>query len=358
MMPTPRRLLRVLLRVPAPVLVAVLLSPVAVTAAEPAPAKPAAIELFPDLPVVKGKGFEIKASELERAFMEYRANQAARGQATIPEAQRRDIEDKLLARMIVTRILVSKAGPDDKAKGEIAGNKAYADLRQRAGTEESFKRQVESMGMTTESLKSQLIERGVSEEVFSREVKNKIAIPEADMAKFYTDNPARFEQPEKVRISLILKLTVDPTLLRVPNAKLELPEEKKKASRAEIEKLLARAQMGEDFAKLVVEGSDDPDKKANNGEYTFPRGAMSPEFELACFALKPNEISGIVVTKLGYQIIKLHEKIPAKKTEYELVKARIREQLQQQEAEKQMPGYFEKLKAEAEVKILRAVPAP
>lgn len=83
---------------------------------------------------------------------------------------------------------------------------------------------------------------------------------------------------------------------------------------------------------------------------------MSPEFEQACFALKPNEISGIVVTKLGYQVIKLHEKIPAKKTEFELVKARIREQLQQQEAEKQMPGYFEKLKAEAEVKILRAVP--
>lgn len=224
MMPTPR----LLLRVRAAVLGAALLSAFAVTAAEPAPAKSAAIELFPDLPVVKGKGFEIKASELERAFMEYRANQAARGQAAIPEAQRREIEDKLLARMIVTRILVSKARPDDKAKGEVAGNKAYADLRQRAGTDESFKRQVESMGMTTESLKSQLIERGVSEEVFSREVKNKIAIPDADVAKYYTDNPARFEQPEKVRISLILKLTVDPSLLRVPNAKLDLPEERRR----------------------------------------------------------------------------------------------------------------------------------
>ncbi len=339
-------------------LAAAVLAPLLAFAAEPVAVKPAPVELFPDLPIVKGKDVEIKASELERAFMEYRANAAARGQGSVPDNQRRDIEEKLLARMIVTRILVSKATPDDRTKGREAGLKAYADLRKRAGSDESFKRQVESMGMTTESLQNQLLERGVSEEVFTREVKAKIVVSDADVAKFYADNPARFEQPELVRVSHIMKLAVDPSLLRVPNAKIELPDDKKQAARAAIEKLLERAKAGEDFTKLILEASDDPDKKANNGEYTFPRGQMSKDFEEASFGLKPNEISGVVTTKLGYHVIKQHEKTPSKKIELDKVKDRIREGLQQQEAEKQMPAFFEKLKTEAEVKILRPAATP
>lgn len=336
-------------------LAAALLAAATLSAADPKPAAP--VELFPDLAIVKGRGFEIKASELERAYLEYRANAAARGQA-VPENQRREIEDKLLARLVVTRILVTKAGPDDRTKGREAGIKAYADLRNRAGSDESFRRQVESMGMTTESLQNQLLDRGISEEVFNREVKSKIAISDADITKFYQENPARFEQPEMVRVSHIMKLTVDPSLLRVPNSNPELPADKKKAAHAAIEKLLERARAGEDFTKLILEASDDPDKKANQGQYTFPRGQMSKEFEDTSFNLKPGELSGIVTTKLGYHIIKHHERMPAKKTELAAVKERIREVLQQQEAEKQMPAYFEKIKNEAEVKMLRAAPAP
>jgi parvulin-like peptidyl-prolyl isomerase len=54
----------------------------------------------------------------------------------------------------------------------------------------------------------------------------------------------------------------------------------------------------------------------------------------------------------GYHIIKLLEKIPPRKVEYEKVSADIKEALAQQELQKTLPAHFDKLKAEAGVQIL------
>src|SRR5258705_10396117 len=58
--------------------------------------------------LAKGKGLEIRRSQLDDAFIAFRANLAARGQ-NIPEAKREAAEAQLLDRMIVTQLLVNKA---------------------------------------------------------------------------------------------------------------------------------------------------------------------------------------------------------------------------------------------------------
>jgi peptidyl-prolyl cis-trans isomerase C len=77
-----------------------------------------------------------------------------------------------------------------------------------------------------------------------------------------------------------------------------------------------------------------------------------PEFEAAAFALPTNQVSDIVTTKVGYHIIKVLEKTPAKMTELEKVADTIRQILKAQEIRKLAPAYFEKLKQEANVEIL------
>jgi hypothetical protein len=59
-----------------------------------------------------------------------------------------------------------------------------------------------------------------------------------------------------------------------------------------------------DFAAIAKENSDDG-SKANGGDLgAFGKGAMVKPFEEAAFALKPNDISGLVESPFGFHIIK------------------------------------------------------
>src|SRR4030095_7139203 len=139
-------------------------------------------------------------------------------------------------------------------------------------------------------------DQATAEAVVKRELK--VDVTDADVKKFYDENPSRFEQPEMVRASHLLLGTRDTA------NQVELPEDKKAAKRKLAEELVKRARDGEDFAKLAKEYSEDPGSKDNGGEYTFPRGQMVPEFESAAFSLGTNQISEIVTQQFGYHVIK------------------------------------------------------
>src|SRR5258708_27778380 len=109
----------------------------------------------------------------------------------------------------------------------------------------------------------------------------------------------------------------------------ELTEDQKAAKRKQVDAILKRARDGEDFAKLAKDYSEDPGSKDKGGEYTFPHGQMVAEFDAAAFSLNTNQISDIVTTQFGYHIIKLLEKIPAKKVDLAKVAPEVKESLAQ-----------------------------
>lgn len=306
----------------------------------------AADNLFPPVVLAKGKDFEVNSKQLDDAFLNFRTASASRGQPPPAEDKRLEVEKKLLDRLIVVQILKRKASEADKTKGQATADKLLGDFLKQAGSIEGFRRQVEAMGMTPESFTAQFTERAIVEEVVNREVRDKIPITPQQVQKYYDENPKRFEQPETVRAAHVLLATRDLATNK------ELTPDKQKAQRDLIDALLKRARAGEDFGKLAKEFSQDPGSKERGGEYVFPRGQMAMEFETSAFGMRPGQISDVVTTKFGYHIIKVLERNPAKKVEFDKVKDRIRENLQQEEADKQLPDYLEKVKKEAGVEIL------
>ena len=304
--------------------------------------------LFPPTVLAKGYDFEINSRQLDEAFLNFRTAAASRNQPPPPEDKRLEIEKKMLDRLIVVEVLKRKANEAAKTKGKAAADKLLADFLQQAGSIEGFRRQVQAMGMTPESFTAQFTERAIVEEVVNSELRDKVSVTPQQVQKFYDENPKRFDQSETVRAAHILLTTRDLA------SNQELPPEKQKAQRDLIEALLKRARAGEDFGKLAKEFSQDPGSKERGGEYLFPRGQMALEFETAAFAMRPGQISDVVTTKFGFHIIKVLERNPAKKLEFDKVKDRIRENLQQEEADKQLPAYLERMKKEAGVEILEA----
>jgi peptidyl-prolyl cis-trans isomerase C len=304
--------------------------------------------LFPDEVLVKGKGFEVKQSKLDNAFTQFRANLAARNQQ-FPEARRAATEAQLLERMVVTEMLLLKATPEDKEKAKVSAGKISENTRKESPTPESFARQLRAVGLTEEQFEAQILERAICEEVITREVRSQFTISDDDAKKFYDENPVRFDVPERVKVTHILIANREPTGQEYPP---EVVEERRKKA----EKLLADIRKGADFVQLVKEHTDDRVSRDRDGEYTFPRGKMAPEFEAASFALAPGQISDIVTTQYGFHIIKCLEKFPVSKLAFDEVKERIKDQLGMEEVQKRLPEYFEKLKKDMEVTYSKNAP--
>jgi parvulin-like peptidyl-prolyl isomerase len=303
-------------------------------------------ELFGSSIVAKGKGVEVKRSQLDSTMVNIKASFAARGQVITPE-QTIIVERQVLSDLINVQLLLGQATEADKARGKEVSDKRFADVRTRAGSDETLNRQLKSVGMTQVDLRTQMLDQAIAEAVAQRELK--VSVSDADAKKYYDENPARFEQPEMVRVSQIMLSTVDLTT-RAP-----LSDEQQKAKRKQMADILKRAKGGEDFAKLAKEYSESPGAKENGGELKpFARGTMpeTPEFEAAAFSLNTNQISDIITTPYGYHIIKLVEKIPAKKIELATAANDLKEALKLQEMRRQLPEFMAKLKKDAAVEIL------
>ncbi|MGA2242860.1 MAG: peptidylprolyl isomerase [Verrucomicrobiota bacterium] len=304
--------------------------------------------LFGDPVIAKGKGFEIKRSELDGVITGIKSAAAARGQ-TIPPGQMTQIESQLFDRLIQNQLLLQKATDADRTNGAQKASLQMSTLLERFGSQELLDRQMKAAGMTVAELRSKLTQENTAQAVKIRELS--VTVTDAETRQFYddTNHLANFEQPEMVHLCDILLLTVDPTT-RAP-----LSADQQKAKRKRADDLLKRARSGESFTNLAVQYSEDPGVKDNGGELPpISRDQMSPELAAAAFSLTNNQISDVIELPYGYHIIKLLDKTPAKKVDYATVAPKIKDFLAQQKTEKLAPAYFEKLRKAADVQILDA----
>ncbi|MEO5922699.1 MAG: peptidylprolyl isomerase [Bryobacteraceae bacterium] len=189
-----------------------------------------------------------------------------------------------------------------------------------------------------------------------RDLRSAVALSDGDIQKQYEANKSQYQQPEKYGFRVVV-LSQDSVAanLKISDAELRAqyaaaienfrsPEQvharhillgfdgksdaDKKAILAKAEGLVKQARGGADFAELAKKNSEDSGNASLGGDLgTFGRGQMDKAFEDAAFALKANEVSGVVTSKFGYHIIQVVEKIPSKVTPFENVKADLEKEL-------------------------------
>lgn len=307
--------------------------------------------LFPDEVLARGRGFEIRQSQLDDAFIQLRAALAARGRPLL-EAERGSAEGTLLDRLVIIQVLLQQATADDRTPATTSAERAFEAAKAQSSSPETFRRQLTALGVDMEKFRQRLFEQALLEEIVRRIHYRTIDIKPEDIRRYYDENPRVFERPELVRLRHLLISTVDGTTGR------PLPDKERAEKRALCERLLQRAKAGEDFVKLIQEFTDDPGSRQRGGEYRFARAkdnpgmAAVPEFEQAAFSLQPNQFSDVVATRYGFHIIQVLERIPPEKQAFAAAEADIRLMLQQKEGRKYLPGFFERLKKEAGVEIV------
>lgn len=197
-----------------------------------------------------------------------------------------------------------------------------------------IEKQLKVQGKTFEDIKKQMLEmpNAVNQFAIQKFVKEKIMpgvkVSDADIEKFYRENPDSFKTPETISASHILISTMpDPNAKQKPDA--DALKKMDKEAKAKAEKILAQLKQGADFGALAEKESSCPSSKNKGSLGEFPRGQMVPEFEAAAFALnKKGDYSGVVKTQFGYHIIRLDGKKTARVMPLAEVKETIRQKLQ------------------------------
>lgn len=115
---------------------------------------------------------------------------------------------------------------------------------------------------------------------------------------------------------------------------------------AEAQKAMARVRAGEDFAKVAREMSQAASSAESGGDLGwFPRGIMPPELDAVAFTLEPGQISHIIPTADGYNILQILERDPNRPLSEEQVQTLLAQ------ASEKFQAWLEAERAKADVKI-------
>ena len=164
-----------------------------------------------------------------------------------------------------------------------------------------------------------------------------IAITEQQMRAAYSGSMDNFRMPERIHVRHILIGTEGKS------------DAEKKSLKAKAEDVLKQARSGSDWVALAKKYSDDKANAEKGGDLDWVvKGQMVPEFEAAAFALKPNEISGVVTTQFGYHIIQLLGREPSRVKPFEEVKDGLAADLRKQQVTEKMQMLGDQIRAALE----------
>lgn len=220
-------------------------------------------------------------------------------------------------------------------------------------TTEELQKWLAARNMRLEDLKAQFRRDLTVEKLFNKEITSKIRVTEQDIADYYQANKAEFFRAEpQVHLARILVTPVpDPEVRNLKGDKAQNDRE----ARRKIALLEARVRKGEDFADLALNYSEDPESAQNGGDLGFLLESSLEKTDIeirrALKTLRPGQVSPIIRTQEGYQLLKLISREPAGQRELSdpRVRQTIRETLVNRRDRLLRAAYYEMARNSAKV---------
>ncbi len=174
-------------------------------------------------------------------------------------------------------------------------------------TEEEFQRQLKSRDYTVDDLRNDIRQQLSIQKVINHEVVSKIAITDQDVQDFYNQNRAQFNvtEPQYRIAQIVVTPHKDPGLRNRKNDDATTDAEAKRKAAA----LEQQLSTGADFAQVAMDYSEDPASAGSGGDLGYvPESSLSqsdPALKKAVMSLKPGQVSGVIVLRDSYRILKL-----------------------------------------------------
>ena len=207
--------------------------------------------------------------------------------------------------------------------------------------EAQFQAALKQEGMTLADLRRQLERSMMVSQVQRNEVVEKISVTEEEARAYYEANRSEFTTPSE--------LTLREILIEVPVTERGVNVAHDDEARARAEEIRKRLLAGEPFPRLAAEFSASP-SKANGGLIgPINREDLAPQLQQLLSELKVGDVSEVIRTQRGYQILKLESRTDTRIRSFEEARSAITERVIDAKRRVALQRYLDMLREQATI---------
>ncbi len=259
------------------------------------------------------------------------AERDARANAIRREVLERLVQDQLLLQQATELKLTVSGDEVDRAVEQIKRDYGLDD----AQLKDELRKQGQTMAAYRQNTKREILKY----RVLNIAVGSKINVGDSEVQSYY----------DRHMKSANLQVRASHIFIAIPeNADNATVLEREKLAKS----LLARAQSGEDFAKLAREYSEDSGTRNEGGDLGFiGRDILPKPLEELVFSMKVGDVRGPVRADRGFHVIRLVDRRTKEAKPFADVQDEIRTRLRQREMERQTKIYLGELRKKILVDI-------
>jgi len=270
--------------------------------------------------------------EAERAAIEdiYAKNKGDSLQKELARAR-----NELLRDLVTKRLLIQQAERlYDLTKMQDAFVRQFKE-QQKVGSNAELERLLKEEGLTLEEFKTRLVEINAPSSVVDMEVRDKIAVSDAEVEKFYAEHAKDLSSADSASYrEIVLRL------------------EDREATLAKAQELVAKARGGEDFTELAKGSSQVPEGYRGKVLGPFGRGELAGDIETAVFALTtPGEVSEPIVVGDTVHIVRLETRDVSVTPPLASVRDKIYDTIEARKFEIALHDYLEGLWRKSDIRV-------
>ncbi len=260
-------------------------------------------------------------------------------QATL-DAEYKDREKNLLRDMIDQQLLIARA-KDMDINVETDLIKELDDVRKQnnLASIEDLEKAVEGEGASWEDYKQKMRNGLMTQAVIRQEVAGHMEIGSDEIKQYYEAHKQDFNRPEEVEL-LEIFLSTD-----------GMSPEEIAAVQTKADGLHARVLKGEDFSELAKRYSEGSTAKDGGPLGTFERGQLDPKIEEVVFKMDKGQVSDVIQTQTGFEILKVQNHYEAGLQPLEKVSAEITNKIYEGKMQPALRDYLAQLREESYVKV-------
>ena len=279
----------------------------------------------------------ITQSELEESTLSFIADYQLRYGPEEAESKLDDARSDALNRLIEEKLILQEAKRRNVQVNDAEIDGRLQQVKSKFASEEEFEKAISGSGLTIGKLKDKYRDQLMMAALVNGIIYHNIQISPTQTAAYYYGHKSEFIQPGKAKFRILL-------------LKFK-PEQEKTAIKSHAEELLQRIRSGEDFSILAKQYSEGPNA-ADGGDMGFvTSGETIGQIDEAIFSLEGGQVSEVIETQAGCNIVKVEEKMPEYEFSLEEAKPMIEKRLYEREAELTVREFIDNLKEEAYVDV-------